>query len=74
MDQVNRLDHHHVIKMVPEENYFARVYLTDNKGYGPEARRSVCRSDRIDGGRTLEKEQMEQRMARCGGTEICCTT
>lgn len=58
--------------MVPEENYFARVRLTDNKGQGPEARRSVCRSDRIDGGGAREKEQMEQRVAGSGGAEVSC--
>ena len=51
MDQVNSPDHHYMIKMVPEENYSARVYWTDNKGQGPEARRLVYRSNRRDGGR-----------------------
>ena len=45
-----------MIKMVPEENYSARVYWTDNKGQGPEARRLVYRSNRRDGGRALKKE------------------
>ena len=58
-----------MIKTVPEENYFACVCLTDNKGQGPEARTLVCKSDRIDGGRALEKERMEQKMARSGR---CC--
>ena len=48
-----------MIKMVTEENYSARVYWTDNKGQGPEARRLVYRSNRRDGGRALKKEQME---------------
>ena len=63
-----------MIKMMPEENYSARVYGTDNKGQGPEARRLVYRSNRRDGGRALKKEQMKQKMTKSGRFEIFCTT
>lgn len=73
MDQVNRPDHHYVIKMVTEENYFANVFLTDNKGQGPDARRLVCRSDRIDGGRVPKKSRWSRRWQEIEGIEIYCT-
>lgn len=41
--------------------------MTDNKGKGPESRRSVCRPDGIDGGRALEKQKMTQRRVRIRG-------
>ena len=55
-----------MIKMVPQENYSARVYWTDNKRQGPEVRRLVYRSNRRDGGRALKKDKMEQKMTKSG--------
>lgn len=46
-----------MIKMVPEENYSARVYWTHNKGQGPEVRRLVYRSNRRDGKQSSEERQ-----------------